>query len=334
MRRLLTHLAQFGAFHAQGEVLCTQGLAYLLEDPSARSAFRALIEERARCQVDPELTWAAEVPQADGGRPDLEACSEDGAPLVKIEAKLGAGFGEEQLESYLHDLQRRSGGGVLLVLVPRRRVNEAAAHVSATFDLPGTGPWRVGGGAGSAIAVISWEDTMDSLDVNRSEPFACDRAQFHAMYSVLIGDVIEPITDDTSWREREGAFIELVDRATRELSARAGDRLLPMQDLNGYRARYVYVLRELDPDSAYTVGVRDPFRDYTTPIWMRFNQRWTPNLNQIRDSLRRSQVWKRVVESGREIWIALEVPFDVAFQDQVRSLIREVEEVVLEAYRT
>lgn len=73
MRRLLTHLAQFGSFYAQGEVLCTQGLAYLLEDSGARSAFSALIERRARHPVDADLTWAAGVLQSDGGRPDLEA---------------------------------------------------------------------------------------------------------------------------------------------------------------------------------------------------------------------------------------------------------------------
>jgi len=35
MRTLLGHLAQFASFHSQGELLCTQGLAYLLEGTTA-----------------------------------------------------------------------------------------------------------------------------------------------------------------------------------------------------------------------------------------------------------------------------------------------------------
>lgn len=85
-----------------------RALHTLLEDSGARSAFSALIERRARHPVDADLTWAAGVLQSDGGRPDLEARTSDGAPRVKVEAKLGAGFGEGQLESYLLDLQLRS----------------------------------------------------------------------------------------------------------------------------------------------------------------------------------------------------------------------------------
>ena len=40
-QRLLSHLAQFSSFSKQGELLCTQGLTYLLENPDARAAFGA-----------------------------------------------------------------------------------------------------------------------------------------------------------------------------------------------------------------------------------------------------------------------------------------------------
>ena len=42
VRRLLSHLAQFASFSNQGELLCTQGLAYLLENPEAGAAFGGL----------------------------------------------------------------------------------------------------------------------------------------------------------------------------------------------------------------------------------------------------------------------------------------------------
>lgn len=72
MRRLLTHLAQFGSFYSQAELLCTQGLTYLLENPDARVAFRDFISNRAGYQLSTELEWRAEVRQQDGGRADLE----------------------------------------------------------------------------------------------------------------------------------------------------------------------------------------------------------------------------------------------------------------------
>ena len=44
-RRLLSHLAQFGSFSKQGELLCTQGLTYLLENQDARAAFGAYLSK-------------------------------------------------------------------------------------------------------------------------------------------------------------------------------------------------------------------------------------------------------------------------------------------------
>ncbi len=46
MRRLMGHLAQFSSFSKQGEVLCTQGLKYLLENSDARVAFADWISTR------------------------------------------------------------------------------------------------------------------------------------------------------------------------------------------------------------------------------------------------------------------------------------------------
>jgi hypothetical protein len=40
---LLGHLAQFASFSTQGEVLCTQGLAYLLQDPQAKQDLASVI---------------------------------------------------------------------------------------------------------------------------------------------------------------------------------------------------------------------------------------------------------------------------------------------------
>jgi hypothetical protein len=73
------------------------GLAYLLGDPSACSAFGAHMSERVGVKVGSELTWRPEVRHQDGGRPDLEACTADGKPVAMIEAKLAAPLGEDQV---------------------------------------------------------------------------------------------------------------------------------------------------------------------------------------------------------------------------------------------
>ena len=66
-RRLITHLAQFAAFSQQGEVLCTRGLEYLLEDFEARKGFAALalssVVSGPTVAVPEELTWRGEVPR-------------------------------------------------------------------------------------------------------------------------------------------------------------------------------------------------------------------------------------------------------------------------------
>jgi hypothetical protein len=175
MRRLLTHLAQFSSFFKQGEVLCTQGLTYLPENAAARAEFGAYISKQTCRKLGSNLTWKAEVRQEDGGRCDLEACAADGS-VIKIEAKLGAPFGGGQLGFYAADIQKRCDGGLLLVLVPRHRAEEIIASVSSTFALTGKGPWRLGGPSGCSVAVIYWEDVLDTLRAVGSEPFLSDLA--------------------------------------------------------------------------------------------------------------------------------------------------------------
>ena len=94
MDRLLGHLAQFGSFWQQGELLCTQGLAYLLRDAEGERVFTGLISLATGHSLSPGLSWQAERRQEDRGRPDLEGRNAEGQAVVKIEAKLGAPFGQ------------------------------------------------------------------------------------------------------------------------------------------------------------------------------------------------------------------------------------------------
>ena len=93
MNGLLGHLAQFGTFSQQGELLCTQGLAYLLRDTEGERVFMTLISLATGHSFSPGLSRQAESRQEDGARPDLEGRNAESRPVIKVEAKLGAPFG-------------------------------------------------------------------------------------------------------------------------------------------------------------------------------------------------------------------------------------------------
>lgn len=335
MRQLMGHLAQFSSLSKQGELLCTQGLAYLLQNPDARKRFGDQISTAVGRTVNSNLTWRAEVRQKDGARPDLEGCTADGKLVVKIEAKLGAAFGEGQLTSYLGDLQENSDYGLLLVLVPLHRAAEMTASVSSAFALTGNGPWQLGDTSDFSVAVIYWEEVLDALGAVRSEPFRGDRAQFEAMYRVLKGYDLEPlrsVSELLAWREREEVFVNLVDRVTRRLAQQS--RVLPLgheKDLNDYQRRYV--CRPLGAEQpCFSVGVRDPFAGHNTPIWMRFH-RVTPKFSVIRERLVASGLSQKLIESGGHIWIQLDVPLDADGERLVDSLVEQAERVIEVAYQ-
>ncbi len=328
-RRLLGHLAQFSSLSKQGEVLCTQGLAFLLTNADARSVFAEWILRCTGFAVGQDAAWQAELRQEDGGRPDLEAVV-DGKPIAKVEAKLGALLSKSQLKEYVADLHKRSGRGLLLVLVPSYRVGEATAVASSAFDLTGDGPWRLADWSDITVAVISWEDVLVVPKAVGSEPFAGDLDQFEAMYLALIGEDpgITNAPEGLAWRDREKIFVALVDRATRLLTSQA--RVYPMQterdsESHGYRRRYVGCPLGAD-ESFFSLGVRDPFPGYETPIWLRFHHD-TPNFSVIRGRLEASSLSQRLVSAGRHIWI----PLDVDERDgptPVDSLVAQVKAVI------
>jgi hypothetical protein len=115
---LLGHLAQFGSLFSQGELLCTQGLAYLLRDRDARDALGDHVESiGVPRKLNSDLDWRAEAVQPDGGRPDLEAWTSRGELVAKIEAKLDAHLDPSQILSYFAHLRQHAPNGVLLVVI-------------------------------------------------------------------------------------------------------------------------------------------------------------------------------------------------------------------------
>ena len=345
MQKLLGHLAQFGSFSMQGEVLCTQGLAYLLQDPDARSALKVEIETRTGAKIGDHLKWRAEVVQeGDKARPDLEACAANKIPVVKIEAKLGAALDGNQFRSYVADLHGRSPeGGVLLALVPRQRVREATKVVAEAFSVSGPPPWWPAEYPKVAVTVVSWDEVLNALKQAGAEPLRNEAEQLEAMYKVLSGFHIEPVAGPevlARWRERESDFVNLVDQVSRRLTTHHSPLPMAVEPLEqapegfepkGYRRRYVG--RPLGAATPFfSIGVRDPFNGRTSPVWLRFH-RGTANFADIRDRLDSSEFAARLVESGGHVWIPLDVPFGVGGEEMVNELVAQAEAVVQVAYQ-
>jgi hypothetical protein len=335
---LLGYLAKFGSFSIQSELLCTQGLTYLLQTyEDARSALADEVQTRTGVRIGDSLTWLPEALHDDGRRPDLEARTADGVPVVNIEAKLGAELLPDQLQYYVADLrERNSGDTALLVLVPKSRTAEAARVTADAFDLSGAGPWQVTDGHRTGIAVISWDELFTALRGCKTERFRHELEQLQAMYHELSSDFIAPLASDEDlreWSSSETNFVKLVDQVTRRLTkhhqiyprqVESLEQASPDREPGEYYLRYVCSSAD-DAASCYSIGVRDSFAKWVTPIWMRFH-RDTGNFRLIRQRIDSSDV--RSLESGGHIWIPLDVPRDVSGKQMIQALVEQAEEVV------
>lgn len=338
MNRLLGHLAQFGTFARQGELLCTQGLAFLLRRPEYERHFVDLISTASGCSVSPGLRWLAEPYQADGGRPDLEGRSPQGRPVVKVEAKLGAELGARQLQSYLTDLSVAGADqkGVLVLLVPHARRQQIAAHLGDYLGVSGESPWHVTRGTKPlSVTVIGWEDVFQVLGKASPSDAEDDLAQLHAMYRVLNGDDMQPLTSDEevlAWRDREAWWETLVDLVTRRLSD-PDHPILPFGSEEGtqpYRRRYVCRERRKG-STCYSIGIRDPFKHHRTPIWLRFNSS-TGRFAEINARIRRSSLEGAAIRSQGKVWFPLEVPLNSSREVMIEALVKQVEGILAIAY--
>ncbi len=105
---LLGHLARFSSFSTQAELLCTQGLTYLLDVYSeANSIMASEVEKHTGVRIDKDLQWVPEVRQEDDARPDIEGRDRNGISIVKVEAKLAADLTDSQIQSYEADLKKK-----------------------------------------------------------------------------------------------------------------------------------------------------------------------------------------------------------------------------------
>lgn len=344
---ILGYLAQFGSFSNQSEVLCTQGLAYLLRThKEARSALADKVKACTGVAIGNGLTWLAEAVQEDGGRPDLEARTATKVPMVKIEAKVGAELLPEQLHSYEADLRKRNpANGVLLVLVPTSQVKSVMKVIVRTFNLPENEPWRVNERRPSGsvvVSIITWDELFSALRGGEEQRFCHELEQLQAMYHVLSGDFIAPLAgkkDLEEWEARETDFLHIVDQATRRLTTQHALYPMGSETLNGaspeslpieYRRRYACPCK-YDGGSCFSIGVRHSFEEWLTPIWMRFHGS-TGRFERIRQRLSTDATVQALPSDGH-LWIPLHVPLKASGEEMIQAIVDQAEKVLWAAYK-
>jgi hypothetical protein len=298
------------------------------------------ITARTGIEISDSLIWEAEKLQPDGGRPDLEASTAKELPVVKVEAKLGAELLAGQLQSYAADLNDRSDRDTaMLVLVPKGRITEAAEVTAEALGLSGPGPWRLIDGHPSGTAIISWDELFAALRVGTSERCRYELEQLQSMYQELSSDYIAPLASDEDlrqWRSSDTDFAKLVDQVTRRLTTR--HRLYPLRvesleedaltEPGEYRLRYVCPCAR-NAASCYSIGVRDSFAKWVTPIWMRVH-RDTGNFRRIRERIKSSDL--RSLESSGHVWIPMDVPPEVSAEHMIQALVDQAEEILRVAF--
>jgi hypothetical protein len=217
---------------AQGEVLSTIGLAWVLREASAASLFGRMIG------VDDVAAWEPEAFAEESGRPDIVGLTlgEPALPVVVVEAKIHHQLSASQLNNYL-DWQdaviasaESSRRGLVVLLVPAVRRADAIRLVE--------GLQRQG-----RCLVCTWEDVFDRLDSVASDASG-DVAQLIDLYRQYESTWVSSFTpNDVSpegWRSRIEDYRTLAQLLSAEIHnglrplGLGHNRLQPMQD-EGYR---------------------------------------------------------------------------------------------------
>ena len=333
-RTLLGHLATLHSLASQGELLCTQGLTFLVNQSKANDAFRSLLEGASGVQLPPKLVWRAEERQADKGRPDMEARARD-ARWVKVEAKLGARLDGTQLSSFARDLADPERQFVLLLVPDKRRQEVGQSAQTWPSAQLSECKWRLADGGG-LVVVMTWEQVFERLLNAGRSPNGGDLHQLIGLYQALNDVYVAPFApEDADDAARDPDRARVVERATRRESERLGHSVMPMSKEalagdsgNGvghfYDRRYV-VKQAAGQAISLAVGVRPPFVGHISRVWARFSY-GTPGFDTIRSRLTGpgGPFHRAHVISERHLWLSLDLPFSQHAEDTVASLVQQI----------
>ncbi|MBM4345562.1 MAG: hypothetical protein FJ100_19495 [Deltaproteobacteria bacterium] len=327
------------AMASQGELLCSQGLAYLANHPAANDAFTRLLERAGGADLPRDLVWRAEERQGDKGRPDLEAISGQ-TKWIKIEAKLGAGISYGQIASFAGDLPDAEGKLVVL-LVPSKRRTEVAGLV-AQWEAEVLAPcrWRLMA-EDRPLVLLTWEEVFEHLREAGCWPAGGDLDQLVGLYQSLNNLYVAPFApEDDADAARDSDRIRIIDKVTRKLAQDEGQAVMPLAsealaDSAGGEVERNFVRRyavktHSGRKVSLAIGVRTPFEGYPTRVWARFRY----------DEPHFQEIWAKLTGPGgpfedenrhrmseRHLWLPLDLPHHLAAEDVQLGLAKQIEEI-------
>jgi hypothetical protein len=307
------------------EVIATDALRSVLDDPVVRSAFLDFVGNAASTDLSEVRAFERERPTADG-RMDLEGVDAQGRPRLVIEAKFGHLMSVDQMSKYLAHQNRQLAGavpGVLMLLVPDGRLAQARAIMNA---IGSAGPDHGTDMSRIEPIALSWEDCLSAIEsATSAQPVspvspAADLAQLRALCEELSGwtrPVVE-IPDDERTEFLKVVLEQLKDRVP---SRNTGPRVA--RDPDYLTLRYFGV-----PGAAsyYSIGLTHRFAESSTPVWLRFHKA-TNDFQEVKKRLRRSEFAEQIRQSRGHIWLPLNIEPDLGGPELVGYLVAQVERI-------
>lgn len=307
------------------EVIATDALRLLLDDPAARSAFLAFIGRGTSVDLGEIRTFVCEraIP---GGRLDLEGVDREGRPRLIVEAKIGHTMSTGQISDYVAHQRASLDGvaaGVCALLVPAGRL--AGAQEVVAFLRPGV---REVPGPRIEVTAMSWEDGLDAIQSAIADQpagaisLAADVAQLRAAIAAL-GRWIAPALELPATDQPQYWTVLLEHLSGRVPADWAGPLVSRDSDYTLFR-----YFRVPGMDAHYSVGLTGSFAtDGAMSLWLRFHKA-TPGFDQVGERLRTSPFAARVNGLGGHAWLALTVDPGLGGPEQVEHVAAQVEEII------
>jgi hypothetical protein len=325
---LLAHLVGRLASN-QWENIATESLAYLLRTPALAAGFhRHASGFRADLPSIAEFQTQNYAPD-DNAIPDLVGVTQDGSPRLIVEVKFDAALTVNQPNTYLERLLVQRGPGLLLFLVPARRVqpvwDEVMRRSSAEEHALSTVPGRTAADIGEVtVAVTSWSDLLHDLDHALTprpdyEQQAAELEQLRGLCERQDREAFQPFTTSFLGGDTGRYLLDLDALITDAVSAIARDELGTATGFkwsagqNGWFGRY---FRLAGWECLLHVNFTRWGRQRPTPLWLRItDKRAGPELIAALSPLSREQPPRFLNDDGLR-----QIPFDLP-HDQSRDVV-------------
>ena len=329
------------------EDAATDALAFILnESKPCREALVNMVSDGDRRLAplhDVKTQVTIQVTESESKRLDLVAYDSDRSKRLIIESKFWAPLLDGQASVYVRHLAD-DGPAVLLFVAPEARHGTLWAKVERQFgDPPGL---KLGSARHEAkmivadvvntdrrVALTSWDallaglaDADLSMDANLQQLHGLAHAQDEVAFPPLHAEDLDAMIP-----RRFMAFNRMVDGVA-DRGKLAGwmstKGLRAVSERDGY-LRYMHFLRA-DGSSLIELALRVSLSRWaelgTTPLWLRIWHKQPINLNDLRARLTAAG-WLPTRREPDWLWVPIELPMGVEYEDAVESAADQVKRV-------